>query len=198
MAGARGAGGTELTRTDQEIVRLCLDGDRDAFAVLVERYGGRVYNIALRITGNPDSAADCAQDALVRAYRALHRYDPELPFGPWVFRIATNASLNQIRGWRSKQSSLDEVAEFQDAPEHGPESLTVRREEVAEAISALGELSPAYRAALTLRHIQQLTYQEVADVLNLPLGTVKTHLRRARVALRGRIAARSRQKGTPS
>ena len=82
--------------TDQEIVHLCLSGDADAFEALVERYGGRVYNVALRITHDPDAARDCAQDAFIRAYRALHQYDPAYPFGPWLFRITTNASLNCV------------------------------------------------------------------------------------------------------
>ena len=75
-------------------MQRCLSGDVDAYEALVERYGGRVYNVALRITHDPDAARDCAQDAFIRAYRALHQYDPAYPFGPWLFRITTNASLN--------------------------------------------------------------------------------------------------------
>ena len=79
-------------------------------------------------------------------------------------------------------------------PEEGPEATTVRRDEVAEVVAAMAELPPAYRAALTLRHMQQLSYQEVADTLGLPLGTVKTHLHRARAALKARLAARLKGK----
>ena len=178
--------------TDQEIVKLCLGGDADAYAALVERYGGRVYNIALRITNDRDAANDCAQEAFIRAYRALHQYDPVYPFGPWLFRITTNASLNHVQRWHAHETAVDELPESPEDQNEGPEATTLRREELAEVVSAMEELPAAYRAALTLRHMQQLSYQEVADALGIPLGTVKTHLHRARAALKGRLAARSK------
>jgi len=147
-----------------------------------------VFNIAMRITNDPDAADDCAQEAFVRAYRSLHQYDPALPFGPWIYRIVTNASLNHLRAWKRHDSTSDEdAAEIAEPDEQGPEEFTIRREEVTEVLRAMEELPPAYRAALTLRHIQQLSSQEVADALGLPLGTVKTHLHRARTALRKRL-----------
>ena len=178
--------------TDQEIVRRCIAGDPDAFAILVQRYGGRVYNIAFRITNDADAAKDCAQEAFIRAYRALHQYDPALPFGPWLFRIATNASLNHVQRWHAHESPVEELPESVEESEQGPEATTLRREALAEVVAALAELPPRYRAALTLRHMQQLSYQEVADALGIPLGTVKTHLHRARAALKSRMAARRR------
>ncbi len=179
-----------LTRTDQEIVQRCLSSDANAFADLVERYGGRVYNVALRITHDPDAAHDCAQDAFIRAYRALHQYDPAYPFGPWIFRITTNASLNFIQRGRGREITVEELPEDPEPPEAGPELVSVRKEEVEEVLAAMAELPPAYRAALTLRHMQQLSYQEVADALGIPIGTVKTHLHRARAALKAKLAAR--------
>ena len=177
-----------LQATDQESVRRCLAGESDAFAALVERYGGRVFNIALRIAGDRDAADDCAQEAFVRAYRALHQYDPAYPFGPWLYRIVTNTSLNHVQRWRRHESmSDDDAPNIAEPAESGPEDFTIRREEVSEVLTAMSEISPAYRAALTLRHIQQLSYQEVADALGLPLGTVKTHLHRARSALRAQL-----------
>lgn len=173
-------------------MRLCLGGDADAYAALVERYGGRVYNIALRITTDADAAADCAQEAFIRAYRALHQYDPAMPFGPWLFRITTNASLNFAQRWHAHQT-VAEQPEASEPEESGPEQMAVRKEEVAEVLAAMAELPPAYRAALALRHLQQLSYQEVADALALPLGTVKTHLHRARAALLARLATRRKE-----
>lgn len=179
--------------TDQEVVARCLSGDRDAFAILVERYGGRVYNVALRIVGDPDAASDCAQEALVRAYKSLHRYDPTLPFGPWVLKIAVNASRTHLRTWHAHEDPAgDDLPDSAEPTEAGPEPIAVRREEVAEVLEAMAELPPAYRAALVLRHIQELSYQEVADALELPMGTVKTHLHRARAALRARMERRKR------
>jgi len=152
-----------------------------------------VYNIALRITSDPDAASDCAQEAFIRAYKALHQYDPSLPFGPWIFRIATNASLNHVQRWHAHLTVVDELPESVEPEASGPEESALRREAVAEVVAAMAELPPAYRAALTLRHMQQLSYQEVADTLDIPLGTVKTHLHRARAALKARLAARRRE-----
>ena len=179
-----------MTRTDQEAVARCLAGDAEAFSTLVERYGGRVYNIALRITNDSDAANDCAQEAFIRAYRALHQYDPSLPFAPWLYRITTNASLNYVQRWHAHETPVEEFPESPEPDEAGPESSALRREELDEVLAAMAELPAHYRAALTLRHMQQLSYQEVADALGIPLGTVKTHLHRARAALKVRLAAR--------
>lgn len=149
-----------------------------------------MFNIALRITGDADAASDCAQEAFIRAYRALHQYDPALPFGPWLYRITTNASLNYVQRWHGHETPVDELPEAPEEIEAGPEATAVRREEVEEVVSAMAELPAAYRAALTLRHMQQLSYQEVADALGIPIGTVKTHLHRARAALKAKLAAR--------
>jgi len=177
--------------TDQEAVRACLEGQPDAYASIVERYGGRVYNIALRITGNADAANDCAQEAFIRAYRALHQYDPSLPFGPWLYRITTNASFNHVQRWRAHEMTVEEFPDSPEPADSGPEQSAVRREQVDEVLAAMAELPAPYRAALTLRHLQQLSYQEVADALGLPIGTVKTHLHRARAALKIKLAHRS-------
>ena len=171
-------------------MQRCLSGDADAYEALVERYGGRVYNIALRITHDPDAARDCAQEAFIRAYRALHQYDPAYPFGPWLFRITTNASLNLVQRAQSREITVEELPEDPEPPDAGPELTAVRKEEVEEVLAAMAELPPPYRAALTLRHMQQLSYQEVADSLGIPLGTVKTHLHRARAALKAKLAER--------
>jgi RNA polymerase sigma-70 factor (ECF subfamily) len=183
-----------LTRTDQEAVQRCLAGDAEAFSTLVERYGGRVYNIALRITNDSDAAADCAQEAFIRAYRALHQYDPTLPFGPWLYRIATNASLNHVQRWHAHETPVEEFPDSAEPDEEGPESSALRKEELSEVMAAMAELPAHYRAALTLRHLQQLSYQEVADSLGIPLGTVKTHLHRARAALKTRLLARRKER----
>lgn len=153
-----------------------------------------MYNIALRITSDADAASDCAQEAFIRAYKALHQYDPAQPFGPWIFRIVTNVSLNHVSRWHAHQTVVEELPESAEPEESGPEASALRREAVAEVLDAMSELPPAYRAALTLRHMQQLSYQEVADTLGIPLGTVKTHLHRARAALKARLATRRKER----
>lgn len=165
-------------------------GDGDAFAEIVERYGSRVYNLALRITGDRDAANDCAQEAFIRAYRALSQYDQSLPLHPWLLRIATNTSLNHVQRWHAHEQPVEDMPERAEPPELNPEALAVRREELGEVLAAMNALPPRYRAALTLRHLHELSYDEIARALDLPLGTVKTHLHRARAALLRELAQR--------
>jgi len=131
------SGGGSLTDTDQDVVKACLARDTDAYATLVERYGGRACNIALRITADADAAKDCAQESFIRAYRALHQYDPALPFGPWLYRITTNASLNYVQRWHAHQTPVEELPETPENFEEGPEATAVRREELAEVVAAM-------------------------------------------------------------
>lgn len=164
-------------------MQACLAGNGDAFAEIVERYGTRVYNLALRITNDRDAASDCAQEAFIRAYRALAQYDQSLPLQPWLLRIVTNTSLNHVERWHAHEHPVDEMPERAEPEEMNPEALTIRREELGEVLSAMNVLPARYRAALTLRHLHELSYEEIAHALELPIGTVKTHLHRARAAL---------------
>lgn len=154
-----------------------------------------MYNLALRIVGDAEAASDCAQEAFIRAYRALQQYDPTLPFGPWLYRIATNASLNYVQRWHAHETPVEEFPERPEPEETSPEAIVVGRDELARVLEAIEALPPAYRAALTLRHLHELSYQEVADALAIPLGTVKTHLFRARVALRAELERRGITRG---
>lgn len=171
-------------------MQACLAGESEAFATLVERYGDRVFNLALRIVGDRDAAADCAQEAFIRAYRALHQYDLARPLAPWLYRIATNASLNYAQRWHAHEDPTDELPEPPPSEATSPEAIVVAREEVGLVLKAIQALPPRYHAALTLRHLHELSYQEVAEALGIPLGTVKTHLFRARAALRAELERR--------
>jgi RNA polymerase sigma-70 factor (ECF subfamily) len=153
-----------------------------------------VYNLALRITADRDAANDCAQEAFIRAYRALGQYDQTLPLQPWLLRIATNTSLNYVRRWHAHEQPVEEFPDHAEPAELNPEAVAVRREELGEVLGALAALPPRYRAALTLRHLHELSYDEIAAALELPLGTVKTHLHRARAALL-RELERRRERG---
>ncbi len=152
-----------------------------------------MFNLALRITGDRDAADDCAQEAFIRAYRALAQYDPAKPLTPWLLRIATNASLNYVQRWHAHEHPVEQLPEVAEPEEMNPEAIAVRREELADVVAAINTLPPRYRAALTLRHLHELSYQEVADALGLPIGTVKTHLFRARAALVAELERRRRE-----
>ena len=153
-----------------------------------------MYSLALRITGDADAANDCAQEAFIRAYRALAQYDQSLPLRPWLLRIATNTSLNYVQRWHAHEQPVDELPERAEPEELNPEALALRREELAEVLAAMSTLPARYRAALSLRHLHELSYDEIAASLGLPLGTVKTHLHRARAALLGELERRRKER----
>ena len=175
-------------------MQACLAGNGDAFAEIVERYGTRVYNLALRITNDRDAANDCAQEAFIRAYRALAQYDQNLPLQPWLLRIVTNTSLNHVQRWHAHEHPVEEMPDRAEPAELQPEAVAIRREELGEVLAAMNALPARYRAALTLRHLHELSYEEIAHTLELPIGTVKTHLHRARAALLTELHRRRKER----
>ncbi|MBN1826142.1 MAG: sigma-70 family RNA polymerase sigma factor [Candidatus Eisenbacteria bacterium] len=176
-------------RTDEELVRRCLAGDRDSFAFLVDRHKDRVFWLVRRTAGN-EEAEDLTQETFLRAYRALPRFRGESLFGTWLYTIARNIALSHLR----KRSGRGEAISFEEEGEEKIHLLaegTIRPEEafeekdLADRVRALVERLPEpYRTVITLYHLHQLRYEEIAAVMDLPLGTVKTNLHRARKRLR--------------
>ena len=165
------------------LIRRANDGDQEAFRILVERYQGAVYNLAYRMLGDPQEAEDAAQEIFVRIYRQLARYDPERKFSTWVLTIATNYCIDQLRRRRMQLVPLENIIPWARAREAGPEGEALSRESRDEVQRLLRELPEKYRAVLILRYWQDLSCAEIADILKLPEGTVKTQLHRARKAL---------------
>lgn len=158
--------------------------DREAFAELVRRYADRIYNLAYRMTGNRTEAEDLAQEAFIRAYRGLPGYKPQHPFGAWIYRIAVNVCLTH----RQRQSGatsepLNEDSAIVDDTV-GVADLVERREVQTSVQQAILRLPPTYRAVIILYHLEGRPYEEIADLLHLPLNTVRTHLHRGRALLR--------------
>jgi RNA polymerase sigma-70 factor (ECF subfamily) len=181
---------------DAEVVRRCRCGEVEAFRVLVERYQDRVYGLAFRLLGGAEDALDAAQEAFVRAYSALDRFDVERPFAPWLLRIAANTCYGILRKRPAGILSLDALAEAgADAVlargAHEPAALSedpaakvVRAEEEEEVRRAVLALPDPYRTVTLLRYMEGLSYEEIAEALEMPLGTVKTCLHRARGRLK--------------
>ena len=183
-------------RSDEELVRLHLAGDKRAFSQLVERYTPSVYNLAYRSTDDRMEAENIAQEALLRAYTALPGSRHDLPFRPWLFQI----TVNLCRNWAKKKRPLL-FSQLQEAEEEGDswsesiadEGLSAldllleeeRRQALEEAVEAL---PVPYRQAIVLRYTEELSYKEMAKVLGLPLNTVRTHLFRAKKLLREKLA----------
>jgi len=167
--------------SDGELVALALAGRPEAFGTLVERYDRAVYHLCLRTVRDRDEAQDCAQEAFFKAFRSLHTYRSPGKFSTWIFSIAYHACCDRLQ--RRKRFSNEELPERAD-PAPGPAALAERNNEAGALRAAIDALPEKYRTVITLYHLQGRQYEEIAEVLDLPMGTVKTHLFRAKELLR--------------
>jgi RNA polymerase sigma-70 factor (ECF subfamily) len=170
------------------LISRARDGDQEAFRQLVERYQGAVYNLAYRMLGDPGDAEDAAQEIFVRIYRQLGRYDPARKFSTWVLAIATNYCIDQLRRRRMQLVPLENIIPWARAREAGPEGEAITQEARDEVQRLITRLPEKYRAPLVLRYFEELSMIEIAEVLGMPEGTVKTQIHRARKAL-GKLLA---------
>jgi len=159
-------------------------GDQVAFGHLVEAYQGPVFNLAYRMLGNAREAEEAAQEAFIRAYTRLHTYDPAHKFSTWMLSITSNYCIDLIRKRRALLLSLDEPLPPHPAlmsdKTQGPEAQSVISEEQALVQSLLDELQPDYRQAVVLRYWYELSYEEIAEVMDTTVSAIKSRLFRAR------------------
>jgi RNA polymerase sigma-70 factor (ECF subfamily) len=181
---------------DEALVAAVLEGDRERFGELVERYQGRLVNYLFRLLRNADDAHDLAQEVLVKVYQVLDRYDPQYKFSTWLFRIAQNAAIDQIRRRRLKLVSLrqdDGEGEGRDwdlpSGERGPYGELRNRERGDAIQEAIEGLPWEYRELILMRHYGELPYDEIARIKQMPLGTVKNKLFRGRQMLKEKLHA---------
>ncbi len=185
---------------DEDLVRRYLEGDRDAFGVLVERHERRVYNLALRMTGREEDARDATQDAFLSALRKLRSFRGEAAFTTWLHRVTVNACYDILRK-RQRAPLLSERPDDRPplpeppAPDHA--EATELSIDVQRALLAVSE---DFRVVLILHDVQDLPYEDIAAILGVPVGTVKSRLHRGRVALARElgIAPADRERPDPS
>ncbi len=164
------------TTGDQELVRRAAAGDREAFAVLFQRYAPRVYRTALRITGDPGEADDATQEVFLRLHDQLHRFEERSSFSTWIYRVTVNMAIDRTRASARRPASIEGV----DAPGSGRAGDSAERGDLERAVlGALSGLSEKLRTVLVLRYLEELSYEEIADVLECSSGTVKSRLARA-------------------
>jgi RNA polymerase sigma-70 factor, ECF subfamily len=186
-----------LTKSDDKaLIELAKKGDLSAFDELVRRYERMVYNTAYRLTNASDDASDIAQDAFIRAFNNLKSFRGDSAFSTWMHRIVTNAFLDDRKKKRARPTrSLDDMIDLDEDSvaiqfeDHspGPAALAEedeRRKLLAHAIQTLPENQ---RTLIVLFHLQGLAYEEIVEITELPMGTVKSRLNRARLALRERL-----------
>jgi RNA polymerase sigma-70 factor (ECF subfamily) len=169
------------TVDDQTLVTEALAGRGEAFGTLVERYDRAVYHLAYRTLRDSEEARDVAQEAFFKAYRSLRTFRPGAKFSTWIFSIAYHACCDRLN--RRKRYSNEELPERAD-PGAGPEQQAIAGDEARRLRAAIAQLPEKYRTVITLYHLQGSQYDEIAQVLEIPIGTVKTHLFRAKEQLR--------------
>jgi RNA polymerase sigma-70 factor (ECF subfamily) len=166
---------------DGELVAMTLGGRSEAFATLVERYDRAVYHLAYRTLHDVEEARDASQEAFFKAYRSLRTFKQGAKFSTWIFAITYHACCDRLN--RRKRYSNEELPERAD-PGPGPESQAIALDQARRLHDAIDALPEKYRTVITLYHLQGKQYEEIAQVLGLPMGTVKTHLFRAKEHLR--------------
>ncbi len=179
----QGRGVTELDVVPElTLVLRASRGDRESFAELVRRHQGKVRALLLRLCGDRSLADDLAQEVFLRAYRGLVGFEGRSSFGTWVYRISYNVYLN----YRARTRSYAALPEDYDARAAAPDdALSAPRSDLRRDLeAAIVELPERYRAVIVLYYLQEVSYPEIAEILELPLGTVKTHLHRAKRMLR--------------
>jgi RNA polymerase sigma-70 factor (ECF subfamily) len=177
-----------LTSSDAEIVQRCLEGDQHAWAEIVRAYSRRIYNLAYRFTASHGGAEDLTQEVFIRVYRSLNQYDASLgDLSNWLMRLARNLVIDDYRKrQRTPTAAGDDLADHEyHLPSHSdsPQRSLERQERRLQVLAAIEKLSPDLRECVILRDIEELTYQEIVDLLKIPEGTVKSRINRGRIEL---------------
>jgi RNA polymerase sigma-70 factor (ECF subfamily) len=187
-------------KTDQDIVALARAGEEAAYRELIRRYERPLFSLLYRMVRDRELAEDLAQETFVKALNAIESYRPEFKFSSWIFKIANNAAIDHLRRRELDTLSLEgsPQAETPEAIEATALQIGDRQESALDEVearelggqieAAIAQLRPEYRSCILLRHVEGRAYEEIAEILNLPLGTVKTYIHRARNELRQALA----------
>jgi RNA polymerase sigma-70 factor, ECF subfamily len=188
------------TLSDQDVVLRARSGQEAAYRELIRRYERPVFALLFRMVRDRELAEDLAQETFVKALNAIDSYRPEFKFSSWIFKIGNNAAIDHLRRRELDTLSLDgsphaetpeamQATALQIGARQESPLDTVEAKELGTAIeAAIGSLRPEYRSCILLRHVEGRAYEEIAEMLNLPLGTVKTYIHRARNELRQSLA----------
>jgi RNA polymerase sigma-70 factor, ECF subfamily len=184
---------SHVEQDDPQLVKASQRGDQDAFALLVQRHQRRVFNLSLRMVQDYEDASEVTQEAFLAAWQGLPSFRGEARFATWLYRIAYHCCLRQLEQ-RKRGRDLQAVIQAEQIldemnKEQRVEGILERRDLQAIVREQMEQLPANYRVVLILRHLQEMTYEEMAAVLSMPVGTIKTHLFRARHLLKERLLA---------
>lgn len=189
-----------IPATDHDLIALARTGSEKAYRELLDRYQRPVFSLVYRMVRDRELAEDLAQETFVKVFNHLDRFNPKFKFSSWIFKIASNLAIDSLRKKEPDTVSIEgsrhaETAEQIEATQITVESRDENPEEFLEAKElgqeierAIGELRADYRTAILLRHVEGRPYEEIAEIMGVPLGTVKTYIHRARSELRETLA----------
>ncbi len=172
-----------MERTDNELVIECLEGNQEAYAELITRYKRLIYSVAYKFSRDSDEVNDLAQEAFIKIYRSLSRYDSQYKFSTWSVKVATNICLDHVRRKRLNSVSLDEIENF-TGKNNSPEEYYLRKEKSQELKNAIAGLPEIYRVPIILYHQKGMSYKEIAEKLDKPMSIIKNRIFRARNTLK--------------
>lgn len=181
-----------MKEEDIQFVARARAGDERAFRALLEKYERAVFSICLRMVRNRDEATDLAQESFIKVFGSLDRYNPEFAFSSWLFKITSNLCIDHLRKRRITTFAMDDPVESEKgeftrqyvAPDPTPDETFSRNEKMQKLEAGIAALPEHYRIMLVLRHQEDLSYEEIAESLAIPLGTVKARIHRAREMLK--------------
>jgi len=186
--------------SDQQIVVYAQQGREDAYRELIARYERPVFSLIFRMVRDNETAEDLAQETFIKVLNNIDRYLPEFKFSSWLFKIANNITIDFLRRRQIDTISIDGAPDAVTAGSRRATAIALasggesplqelESKELGEQIEkAIGKLRPEYRACILLRHVEDYSYDEIAEIVKLPLGTVKTYIHRARAELRDSLA----------
>lgn len=177
---------------DARLVAMARENNREAFTQLIQRYQNQVYSLAYRLCNNPDDAKDLAQEAFIKLYQVLDKYDSQRPFAPWLYRVVTNVCYSQLRRRPRETVPLEGVIELTpllpSQASNQPEERYEQEETQRLVRQAIAELPENYRLPIVLRYLEDFSYRQIAEIMEVPVSTVETRLYRGRALLQKRLA----------
>ena len=189
-----------IQATDHDLIALAASGSEKAYRELLDRYQRPVFSLIYRMVRDREKAEDLAQETFVKVFNHIDSFNPKYKFSSWIFKIASNLTIDAIRkkdletvsldGSRnaSTPDEIDATRITVESRDENPEEFLEAKELGQEIERAIGELRPEYRTAILLRHVEGRPYEEIAEIMGVPLGTVKTYIHRARGELRETLA----------
>lgn len=185
----------EKRQEDKQLIERALQGNEKAFETLLNKYRNLVFSIMLKMVRNPQEAEDLTQEAFMKAFNSLASFNEEFAFSTWLMKIASNNCIDFLRKRKLRTYSIHEPIQYKDEkiemdiPDHepSPEKILIQTERAKMITKAIEELPERYRYVVLLRHKEEKSYEEISEILNLPLGTVKAQIFRAREILNKKL-----------